>query len=154
MNIATIDPSNCVEVTSVCAKKFANGLTQDLNDADKIDIGRYEHVMVLASCSDVGTAITVTVTPKEADGRATAEFPLDGTNGAPNYVMTFTSGALGTAWAAFPTSGRRRYLQIQCTTAGGTGTASLSVTVLGFMRTSEAVLRPFTRTGVANTGIS
>lgn len=151
---APIDLSACCEVTSVFAKKFATGVAQDLNDADKIDIGRYEYVWILFSCSDVGTAITLTMTPKEADTRTGPEFPLDGTNGAPNFVRTASTGVLGTGWAYFPTSGRRRFLQIAIATTGGSGNAAASCTVIGVLRGSEAVLRPFTLTGVVNTGVS
>ncbi len=154
MNLLTVDPSTSLEVTSVCAKKFATGVTQDLNDADKVDIGRYEYVMVFASCSDVGTGQTITITPKEGDGRATAEFPLNGSNGAPDFRIVFTGASLGTAWAFFAVAGRRRFLQIEVATTGGSLNSSVAVNVLGFMRTSESILRPFARTGVVNTGIS
>ena len=154
MNLITVDPSNFLEVTSVVCEKVATGYNKSLTNANKIDIGRYEYVMVLASCGDVGIGNTITFTLGEGDTRTSAVFPLDGTNGAPNYTMTVTSGTFGTGWAAFPVSGRRKFLQIAVASSGGSGNGAACVTVLGFMRSSDTVLRPFARTGVAMVGLT
>lgn len=151
-----LDPSACVEVVSVVTEKMAaaGAYSKTLSNANKIDLGRYEYVMVLASCGDVGVGATVTFTLFESDTRTSTDFPLDGTNGAPNYTMSVTTGGFGTGWASFPTAGRRRYLKISVATSGGSGNGAGSVLVLGFMRSSEAVLRPFARTGVAQVGLT
>lgn len=145
------DPDSMLELVLVhtASGVLAAATSFSLTDIKKIDMGKYDHLLVIAANS--GGSSACTITPGDADGPSTAVFPLDGTGGVPDFRMTFATSAFESRQTIIRTAGRRRYLQFTVVTGAGTGIRLVLYVVgvrsrLGSGQTLNTNLTPLTLT--------
>lgn len=111
-----------------------------LADADRIDIGDYEFLLLVVS--NMGGTGGSSVVPATSETRTGPEFPLNGTNGAPNFSTSFANSSdSGTKSIVIPVRQLRyRYFNVTVTPSGGTFRPCL--TLLGFGLRTTSVSRP------------
>lgn len=126
MGSAATDPATICDMICVAASDTINAVSVlDLNDADKIDIGNYEHVMVIVDCGGATASVTCDVTLREGATRSGPETEFHA------FTQIVQANAVGCQQHIFSTRGRQRYLQVRVST-GVTGNVRLGVLVLGF----------------------
>lgn len=147
------DPDAITDIICVHTGAPVNGIAAfDLNNGSKIDIGKYQHVVLLAVNGGGTTAGTITITPKDADSQTGPEFPLDGTGGVPDFRRTFSSQAdLGSRQVVIRTAGRRRFLNVELALAA-TGTVRVAIYLIGYGK-REAKAQPID-TNLAALGVT
>lgn len=128
-----VDPGAVSEVFCLTAgQQFVGAASFQLANGSRIDIGNYEHALMIYGNGGGTTAGTITFTPRESDSQTGPEFPLDGTNGAPDFRVTVPSAAVtGAGLRVLRVRARRRFLNVQVTLAA-TGNARLSVYLIGY----------------------
>lgn len=128
------DPQSLSDVFCVHSGAGLTGIAAfDLNDGLRIDIGHYEHVLVLVANGGGTTTGVTTITPKVSDTQSGPEFNLDGTGGLPDARMTFTTanGDISSRQRVLRVRGLRRFLNITVSLAA-TGTIRPAIYVIGY----------------------
>jgi hypothetical protein len=124
--------TNLTAVTSLTSVK--------LPDGSRLDVGDYEYLLV--TVLNMGGTGGATITPRVSLTQTGAEFNLDGSNGAPDFRLSFANAAeTGAKSIVIPVAelGRFRFFNI-VHTAGvpGAGTFRAGVTIHGFgLRTTS-----------------
>jgi hypothetical protein len=125
----------------------------DINDGSRIDIGKYDHVVLLVGMSTGTTAGAITITPKDSSSQNGPEFPLDGTGGRPDYRRSFTGGSdTGSRQVVMRVANMRRYLNLTVSLAA-TGNARCCIYLLGFGKAATALPQPID-TNLAAIGVT
>lgn len=123
-------PSDLVEF--VLVQRPTAQTTGTRTSTARIDVSRYEYILLVMSCGSMGDAqITPTMYAEPTGGTGVA---CDGTNGQPDHRITFLNTEDNLAAC----------LQIRCSTLPGrymefasliaTATSTFSLCVIGFMR--------------------
>lgn len=122
-SLYAVDPNAIIEAHAVHIASSTLGVgTFDLDAAEMIDLGRYDHVL-LSAVNGGGTG-TITVTPKESDAQ-------DGAGTAiPSLALSFSGSEFTHKHRIIRCAGRKRWLNIEVT-VGGAATRPL-ITVYGF----------------------
>lgn len=116
------DPGQAADLVwcSANVTPIASGLSAKLIDANRLDVGDYEHLVL--SVINAGGTGGASIVPLISETKASADFPLDGTNGAPNYSHTFVNAAdTGAKVVLIPVAALRyRYFNVRVTATAGT----------------------------------
>lgn len=127
-----LDPQSFLEPIAVHIGSTAIGPgTFNLADAERVDIGKFESVLM--ACADGGGTGTITITPEESDTPSGTKTPLDGTGGMPNFVVEFASGEFELKHRVIRCTGRRQFLNINIV-VGGAAAARPFVAFYGVRR--------------------
>lgn len=144
MSTYGLDPNALMDVICVHSANAAGsaGAAFKLPDGKRIDIGKYEYVTLLyLNCGGTSTG-TSTLVPRESDSQAGPEFPLDGTNGAPDFSRSFPtatiSGVNASRQVTIRTRGRRQFLNVVLTVSAS-GTARIGIYLLGFKKITSVL---------------
>lgn len=123
------DPDAALDIICVHTQPqgLATGAVYKLPDGSRIDIGLYDYVVVLVANAGGSATGALTVTPRESDSQTGPEFALDGTNGAPDFSMSFLTAVSGATTNAshhrsMNTRERRQFLNLSVSTVLGVGT--------------------------------
>lgn len=133
------NPSAVCQVIWNSSQPTVQAAPAKLIDANRLDIGDYEYLLlVVSNMGGTGGSIVV---PYTSETRTGPEFPLDGTNGAPNYSTSFANSAdSGTKSVVIHVrSLRYRYFNVAVTPSGGTFRPC--VTLFGFGHRTTSVNR-------------
>jgi len=137
MNIAHADPDAALDVFCLHTDGTAipNGVARTLPNGKRVDIGVYEFVVLLVTNVGGTASSPIIFVPRESDSQTGPEFPLDGTNGAPDFTMSIPTGVISSTNASrqrvIRTRGRRQFLNIVASTVTAGGTARVVIYLLG-----------------------
>lgn len=87
--MSTYDPNAICELVWCSASATLITASSKLVDGSRLDVGNYEHLL-LTVCNG-GGASGATIVPRVSQAQTGPEFDLDGTTGAPDFRMVFTS---------------------------------------------------------------
>ncbi len=105
-SLFALDPGSLLEATAVHIASTTLGIgTFDLEDAERIDIGQYEHVVL--ACINGGGTGTIVITPLESDSPTGAQTRLD------SLAVSFASSEFEAKHRVIRCAGRKRYLNVE-----------------------------------------
>ena len=86
-----IAPSDFLEVHYIQGNTITGAATVDIDNAEKIDVGRYEYLTLLVFTNNITATTGIVITPIFAADRTSAGKRLDGTGGQPDKRITLDS---------------------------------------------------------------
>lgn len=140
------DPSSDAELvwTSTNATAIANGVSAKLADGSRIDVGHYDHVLILVL--GMGGTGGASLIPRSSSSQSGTETVYDGTNGNPDFSRRFlgpVGGCLAISLRVNQLAGR--FLNLEVIAGVGTGvtagTFRPGIVVLGFGLRAKSINR-------------